>query len=230
MNDSDCQTGTLVQALRIHVLSSHAGLGSAFLHAVFPTAVETDKVRVDIAGQPFELTIPGCSDGGVEAISSPDGVVLTARHLDGVSLKSLKAHLDGLAGSPAMPVAAALLRDEGDSEFKISCYSCGQKLWVREPDQGKRGRCPNCHKAFTLPSQESYFRTALQLSEAAPVRRATLGHAAGCEQVLSDLAALITAPAPFGAREPGDDASDPISRMPEVPKADTDVVAPIDDD
>lgn len=229
MNDSSHPTGTLVQVLRIHVLSSHPEWAAAFLHAVAPTAIDIGSASVDVAGQPFDLTIPETGEGGGQVVPSPDAAVLTARFLDGGSLKILKAHLDGLVGSPPVPVVFALLRNEGESEFKISCCGCGQKLWVRDPDEGKRGRCPNCRKAFQLPSQASYLRAALQLSEATPIRRVTLGHAGDSRQVLTALAPLLIAPVPAAAREPADDATDPVSRIPEVPRTDTDVVEPIDD-
>ena len=230
MNDFNRQTATLIQALRIRVLSSQAELGSAFLHAVAPTEVGTGSASAEIDGQPFDLTISADADGGAEAAPSPDGVVLTVRYLDGASLKNLKAQLNALVGSPAVPIAAAMLRNEGESEFKISCCSCGQKLWVRDQDEGKRGRCPNCRKAFTLPSQESYLRNALQLSDAAPIRKGTMGDESDCRHVLSELATHIMTHAPSRSRDQGDEDIEIIRLVPEVPPTETDLVRPIEDD
>jgi len=46
---------------------------------------------------------------------------------------------------------------------------CGQKLWVRDSDVNKRGRCPNCKKAFNLPAQCKQVRGLLSMDETQPV-------------------------------------------------------------
>jgi hypothetical protein len=58
-----------------------------------------------------------------------------------------------------------MLRDKGEVDFKISCPSCGQKLWLRDTDIAKRGRCPNCTKPFVILSQGDHLKSQLILPD-----------------------------------------------------------------
>lgn len=93
------------------------------------------------------------------------------RHLDVLTLQRMDEWLTGAAEGQALPSALWVCRDENESDFKMSCPYCGQKLWVRDADVDKRGRCPHCRKGFTLPEQEDHVRRSLRLPEAVPVCR-----------------------------------------------------------
>jgi hypothetical protein len=102
-------------------------------------------------------------------VSKAQAVVMLVRFLDVLSLEKIKGIYRQLAQiSPALPKAIFYLRDKGELDFKISCPSCGQKLWLRDTDVGKRGRCPNCSKSFVITSQSDHLKAQLLLPEGMP--------------------------------------------------------------
>ena len=96
--------------------------------------------------------------------------VLTAlniRYSDLITLESAKKTTTRLTAQS--PISLWILRQEGQKDFKMSCPLCGQKIWVRDADVNKRGRCPNCKKAFNLPAQDKQIRSLLSLNESTSV-------------------------------------------------------------
>lgn len=89
-------------------------------------------------------------------------------------------------------MAVLLFREEGEIDFKMSCPACGQKLWVRDTDEDRRGRCPNCKKAFRLPSQAQHVKAELSLPDAVPVTRVVRGNASSCRNALINLKSHLT--------------------------------------
>jgi predicted RNA-binding Zn-ribbon protein involved in translation (DUF1610 family) len=85
------------------------------------------------------------------------------RFLDVLSLEKIKTLYRYLPIEEDVLVGIFILRDPGEIDFKISCPSCGQKLWLRDTDVGKRGRCPNCKKPFIILSQADHIRKQLLL-------------------------------------------------------------------
>jgi DNA-directed RNA polymerase subunit RPC12/RpoP len=88
------------------------------------------------------------------------------RFVDLLSLKALQSRFT--AADPA-PALLLVYRDEDEKDFKMSCPYCGQKLWVRDADVDRKGRCPQCRKSFQLPDQVSHVRKALDLGDDVPV-------------------------------------------------------------
>ncbi len=107
--------------------------------------------------------------------SSVDLMVGLMRFVDVISLQNMTQILDALPPDWRIPAGFFLYRNEGETDFKMSCPYCGQKLWVRDADQDKRGRCPNCKKGFTLPGQEEHLTQSLRLRESMLVRRIEKG-------------------------------------------------------
>lgn len=99
--------------------------------------------------------------------------VVLLRFVDVLSLQNTLELLEARTG--LNPAVVLIYRNENESDFKMSCPYCGQKLWVRDADQDKRGRCPHCQKGFTLPAQEQHVSSALSLSPTTPVRRIVRG-------------------------------------------------------
>jgi hypothetical protein len=91
------------------------------------------------------------------------------RYVDIMSLQVIRELLD--ARDDTIPSLVLLYREEIEADFKMSCPYCGQKLWVRDADQDKRGKCPHCNKGFTLPAQEELVATSLGLPASIPIRR-----------------------------------------------------------
>ena len=114
---------------------------------------------------------PRLNAGWEDTLKKAGGVILLARFLDVISLDKLKAIYRRLPTEKELPVAVLVVREKGETEFKMSCPVCGQKLWVNDSDSGKRGRCPNCKKAYALPDQGDHVRAQLALPDSVPVLR-----------------------------------------------------------
>ncbi len=96
-----------------------------------------------------------------------------------------------------MPISLIILRDKDEMDFKISCPSCGQKLWLRDTDVGKRGRCPNCTKPFVIPSQEEHLRVQLRLPETISISKVVRKNQ---ESFINAIATLLSSKSDFKAQ------------------------------
>lgn len=186
-NDSNPQ-------LNILILSIHQEMGENFVHDICPDAtagsgeleVDGTKVRLDVlAGD------PRLNASWDQSLQQADALILITRFLDVISIDKMKAIYRRLPGEAAKPLAVVVVREEGETDFKISCPICGQKLWVRDVDSNKRGRCPNCKKAFTLPNQNEHLKAQLALADSVPVMRAISGNSESARGALSKLAARM---------------------------------------
>src|SRR5205814_8967692 len=113
--------------------------------------------------------------------------------LDSLSMDRVKDIYRNLPSEKVTPLAVVVCRETGESEFKISCPACGQKLWVRDSDVGRRGRCPQCKKAFTLPSQANHLKSQLLLPDTVNIVNATLNNVASCRGVVAGVLERVIA-------------------------------------
>jgi transposase-like protein len=102
-----------------------------------------------------------------------DGCFCLIRFVDQMEMQNIRNHLKNLLQKGSFPIHFLIYRNANEQDFKMSCPFCGQKLWVRDADLDKRGRCPNCKKGFTLPKQEDQVIQLLGLKQDAPVYRVT---------------------------------------------------------
>ena len=109
-------------------------------------------------------------------VAKIDAIAIVVRFLDVLSLEKIKNIYRHLPEQLTIPVAIFILRDKGEADFKISCPSCGQKLWLRDTDVAKRGRCPNCTKPFIILSQGDHLKTQLMLPDKVEVFKVTRGN------------------------------------------------------
>lgn len=105
--------------------------------------------------------------------NGPEGVFCLIRYVDALEMQKLFLSLKGLAEQVRCPIYFLIYRKPNEQDYKMSCLFCGQKLWVRDADLDKRGRCPSCKKGFTLPKQEDQVIHLLGLKQDAPVYRVT---------------------------------------------------------
>ncbi len=103
-----------------------------------------------------------------DRVARAQAITLLVRFLDVLSLDKIRNVYHNLSHAGLVPKAIFYLRDKNELDFKISCPSCGQKLWLRDTDVGKRGRCPNCSKPFVILSQSDHLKTQLLLPEGMP--------------------------------------------------------------
>lgn len=113
---------------------------------------------------------------GLELIlNKADACLLLIRFLDQISMNRIKETFRLIGAESFLPKTFALLREPKEVEFKISCTYCGQKLWVRDRDAGRRGNCPKCRKTFFIPTQKAFVTSFLMLNETVPVVTVTNG-------------------------------------------------------
>ncbi len=180
--------------VNVLVLSIHQELGETFLQSVCAgasgmagdTVIESRPVHVEILAGDSRLN-PSWDD----TIRKADAVALLVRFLDAVSMDKIRAIYRRLPSERSLPIAVYLFREEGEIDFKVSCPACGQKLWVRDTDVNKRGRCPNCKKAFKLPSQSGHLKSQLMLPDAVPAITVVRGNSASCRGSIASLLAYV---------------------------------------
>ncbi|MFH1476405.1 MAG: hypothetical protein ABIH24_02780 [Verrucomicrobiota bacterium] len=100
-----------------------------------------------------------------EHLAKADAIGIVVRFLDVLSMEKIKNIYRSLPDPLGIPLAIFMLREKGEVDFKISCPSCGQKLWLRDTDVAKRGRCPNCTKPFVILSQGDHLKSQLILPD-----------------------------------------------------------------
>jgi predicted RNA-binding Zn-ribbon protein involved in translation (DUF1610 family) len=122
-------------------------------------------------------------------LSECDAAALLVSHVDAISLDHLRAAYRLLPSEYTLPASILILREPGRMEFKMSCPTCGQKLWVRDEDVGRNGRCPHCKKTFVLPAQTAYLKSMLMTPETVPLITVTEGHVGKCQGPIAELAA-----------------------------------------
>ena len=184
--------------VNILILGIHQDLGEKFAQDVCGGA-ESRKIGEYQVSLDVLAGDPRLNAAWDDTLQTAGGIILLTRFLDVISLDKIKAIYRRLPSENAPPLLIVILRENGEADFKMSCPVCGQKLWVRDSDAGKRGRCPNCKKAFMLPDQVNHIRAQLALPDSLPVERVIGGEAdsavAAVERLLQTIdGGLIEAP------------------------------------
>jgi predicted RNA-binding Zn-ribbon protein involved in translation (DUF1610 family) len=168
------------------ILSIYRDLAEAFVETVGGGGPEPL-----LNGHPAQFTIvagdPIQYPAWDEHLAMADMIIMIVRFLDVHSLEKIKSIYRYLPSELSAPVGIFLLRDKGEIDFKVSCPACGQKLWLRDTDVGKRGRCPNCKKPFIILSQLDYLKTQLMLPESVVIQYVTREDPASCLAAMDKL-------------------------------------------
>ncbi|MDP2988960.1 MAG: hypothetical protein Q8O57_00135, partial [Kiritimatiellota bacterium] len=149
----------------ILILSIYRELAEEFLNAF------AAEPKIGVAVGDFLVTFetvagdPSQDPTFAEHLAKADAIAIVVRFLDVLSLEKIKNIYRSLPDPLSIPLAIFMLRDKGEADFKISCPSCGQKLWLRDTDITKRGRCPNCTKPFVILSQGDHLKSQLILPD-----------------------------------------------------------------
>lgn len=176
-----------MEKANILVLSIYQDLGESFVEMLTPEqreGITIDDVQVSID---VVAGIPSQERSFREHMAKANAVAIVVRFLDVLSLEKIKAIYRDLPIESNIPVAVFMLRDEGEIDFKISCPACGQKLWLRDTDVGRRGRCPNCKKPFVILSQADHIKAQLMLADGVPIMRVVRGDFGLFEKAISAL-------------------------------------------
>ena len=147
------------------VLSIYRELAEEFLSA-FTTEPQTGVSIGDFLVN-FEIVAgdPSQDPTFAEHLARAGAIAIVVRFLDVLSLEKIKTIYRSLPDPLSIPVAIFMLRDKGEADFKISCHSCGQKIWLRDTDVSKRGRCPDCTKPFVILAQGDHLKSKLMLPD-----------------------------------------------------------------
>ena len=154
------------KAYSVLVIAIYRDLADDFLGSIASDEGNILKIGDHEVGLDVFVGDPDEDASFKERVAKSQAVAILVRFLDVLSLDKIRNMYHHLtqAGS-SIPVGVFYLRDKGELDFKISCPSCGQKLWLRDTDVGKRGRCPNCSKPFIILSQSDHLKTQLLLPE-----------------------------------------------------------------
>ena len=149
----------------ILIMSIYRELAEEFLSSF--TAEPKAEVAIGDSLATFDIVAgdPGLEPTFAEHLAKANAIAIVVRFLDVLSLEKIKNIYRSLPDPLNIPVAIFMLRDKGEVDFKISCPSCGQKLWLRDTDITKRGRCPNCTKPFVILSQGNHLKSQLILPD-----------------------------------------------------------------
>lgn len=162
---------TQAKTYNVLIIAVYRDLADEFLGAdeVSKLTIGSHEVAMDVfVGDPDE------DSTFKERVSKAHAVGILVRFLDVLSLDKIRNMYHHLTqAGTSIPVGVFYLRDKGELDFKISCPSCGQKLWLRDTDVGKRGRCPNCSKPFIILSQADHLKAQLLLPEGMPCVKVT---------------------------------------------------------
>jgi len=178
----------------IPVFAFTEGSGESFFESlglnpngVGEIAMGDKRVQVEL----FRLS-ENSTDGLDAVLNKADAALLLVRFLDQLSMTRIKQVFHLVNNSNFLPKSIIIMREPKEAEFKISCTYCGQKLWVRDRDTGRRGNCPQCRKTFFIPTQKSFVTSFLMLTEAVPVQTATKGDASSRNAVAALVERIVT--------------------------------------
>jgi len=179
--------------MKILILTIHEEMGEALLVDLCQGKVSGLKGETRVEDSPVTLEVlagdPRLNPDWDSRVEAADALVLLVRFLDVISVDKIRAIYRRLPSEKTVPLAVFILREEGEIDFKISCPACGQKLWVRDTDVNKRGRCPNCKKAFRLPSQSQHLKSQLMLPDSIPIFTVVRGNPSSSRGALANLVA-----------------------------------------
>lgn len=161
------------KAFNVLVIAIYRDLADDFLGSL--ASGDSSELTIGSHGVVLDVFVgdPAEDPSFAERVAKAHAITILVRFLDVLSLDKIRNIFHHLAQASSIPKAIFYLRDKGELDFKISCPSCGQKLWLRDTDVGKRGRCPNCSKPFIILSQSDHLKTQLLLPQIMPCLKVT---------------------------------------------------------
>ena len=163
----------------IPVFAFTDGTGEAFFQTLGldPNGIGEIPMGDKVAKIELFRIIENSADGIQPILDKADATILLIRFLDQLAMTRIREVFRMLNAETFLPKSVVIMREANETEFKISCSYCGQKLWVRDRDSGRRGNCPQCRKTFFIPTQKSFVTSFLMLTDTIPVQTVTNGDA-----------------------------------------------------
>jgi hypothetical protein len=171
------------------VLATELDVGELFLDCICGKnkaqgITEIDGQRVHAEALDVESALEGVAN---EKLAKAKAVILLVHHLDLLSLNRIRlAHLK-LGTSNRIKPHIVLFRRKGETEFKISCPPCEQKLLIRHSDVDRVGKCPHCQRPMRLPQPDVHLRTQLNLPKTATIHPVAEDQPEACRKIVSQL-------------------------------------------
>ena len=165
-----------------------------------PAPAESGFIKIGDADVQLEL-IAG-EEPEVQA-EQYDAAVLLVHHMDLLSVESLRRIYRALEKKPELKTVVALFKGKEEKQYKISCFECGQKIWVPEDKSKTKGKCPKCGAAFEILTREEHARLVLGLVEGVDVKIVPEGDTDACKSALELLFADKSADEQSGSRNSG---------------------------
>jgi hypothetical protein len=116
-----------------------------------------------------------------------DFCILLARFLDSDTLERMRDVIRQLPHQSVQNLHVTICRNAGETEYKISCTKCNQRLLVRDAFAFRRVHCPRCSEMFMVRGEADLIRGELLLNATRMVRKVVLGDPVSCREALEGM-------------------------------------------
>ncbi|MCZ7591930.1 MAG: hypothetical protein M5U15_07135 [Kiritimatiellae bacterium] len=173
--------GSLVAA----ILSPQPEIAQTFVATLCGADVPKGQVQVSgLGGVVVEVPPIEPLEVMVEHVKSADFSVMLLRFVDDATLEIALAIMRALPPNVQSAVHIAIVREQGEGEFKMSCPQCGQKLMIKDALAFRRTQCPRCKHPFTIPGQADLVRRKFLIPQEGTVSRVLSGDVESCLNAL----------------------------------------------
>lgn len=170
--------------LRIVLLSPEPSLAESFIATVGGREAELSGVNLLLDSYDVDTAFKNIKDLN---LSGAHAVLMIVRHLDADTIARIRAAHARLEVESRIRPTFVIYRMPNESDFKISCPTCNQRLLVRDQDVNRMATCPHCKNALRLPLPDMHLRTHLNLSKSHTVVPASAAKPESCRHVFSSL-------------------------------------------
>ncbi|MCS6771559.1 MAG: hypothetical protein NZ740_05990 [Kiritimatiellae bacterium] len=174
-------------AISAVVYSPQVEVAEQYISTVCGPGARSGKVEISgIAEVLIELAATGPIENIVSRVKNANLTLLLLRFVDEETLNVARALVRSLPPSFQSTLHYVIARQSGESEFKMSCPRCGQKLLVRDSLAFRRTQCPRCKHPFTIPGQADLVRQQFLVPPTHKISKVQLGDHESCVLALAN--------------------------------------------